>query len=43
VDTRQKNAGYAFELLELEGEASQVWYTKIPLEIGDGYHVFRVI
>jgi hypothetical protein len=43
VDTRQNNAWNAFELLELEGEANQMWYTKIPLEVGDEYHVFRVI
>jgi hypothetical protein len=43
VDTRQKNAGYAFTLLEPEGEASQVRYNKIPLEVGDEYPVFRVL
>ncbi|CAO2653283.1 Nn.00g026940.m01.CDS01 [Neocucurbitaria sp. VM-36] len=43
VDTRQKNAGYAFVLLEPEGEASQVYYNKIPLEKGDEYHIFRVL
>ncbi|KAI4678868.1 hypothetical protein J4E81_010596 [Alternaria sp. BMP 2799] len=42
VDTKQKNAGYAFTLLEPEGEASQVYYNKIPLEEGDEYPVFRV-
>ncbi|KAI4929759.1 hypothetical protein J4E86_011701 [Alternaria arbusti] len=42
VDTKQKNAGYAFTLLEPEGEASQVYYNKIPLEVGDEYPVFRV-
>lgn len=43
VDTRQKNAGYAFVLLEPEGEASLVRYNKIPLEVGDEYPVFRVL
>ncbi|KAI4658638.1 uncharacterized protein J4E79_006396 [Alternaria viburni] len=43
VDTKQKNAGYAFTLLEPEGEASQVYYNKIPLEVGDEYPVFRVL
>jgi hypothetical protein len=43
VDTRQKNAGYAFALLEPEAEASQVFYNKIPLEVGDEYPVFRVL
>ncbi|KAG9186308.1 hypothetical protein G6011_02864 [Alternaria panax] len=43
VDTRQKNAGYAFALLEPEAEASQAYYNKIPLEEGDEYPVFRVL
>ncbi|KAL1797188.1 hypothetical protein ACET3X_003794 [Alternaria dauci] len=43
VDTKQKNAGYAFALLEPEAEASQAYYNKIPLEVGDEYPVFRVI
>ncbi len=43
VDTAQKNAGYAFALLEPESEASQAYYNKIPLEMGDEYPVFRVL
>ncbi|KAF2850075.1 Zn-dependent exopeptidase [Plenodomus tracheiphilus IPT5] len=43
VDTKQKNAGYAFTLLEPEGEASLAYYNKIPLEVGDEYPIFRVL
>lgn len=43
VNTKQKNAGYAFALLEPEGEASQAYYNKIPLDVGDEYPVFRVL
>lgn len=43
VETRQKNAGYAFVLLEPEGEASLAYYNKIPLEKGDEYPIFRVV
>ncbi|KAF1843204.1 Zn-dependent exopeptidase [Cucurbitaria berberidis CBS 394.84] len=43
VDTRQKNAGYAFVLLEPEGEASLAYYNKIPLDLGDEYPIFRVL
>jgi hypothetical protein len=43
MDTRQKNAGYAFALLEPEREASQVYYNKMPLEVGDEYPIFRVL
>ncbi|KAI8941235.1 hypothetical protein NX059_002470 [Plenodomus lindquistii] len=42
VSTKQKNAGYAFALLEPEGEASLAYYNKIPLEVGDEYPIFRV-
>lgn len=43
VDTRQKNAGYAFVQLEPENEASLAFYNQIPLESGDEYPVFRVL
>jgi hypothetical protein len=43
VSTRQKNAGYAFVLLEPENEASLAGYNEIPLEVGDEYPVFRVL
>lgn len=43
VDTRQKNTGYAFVLLEPEGEASLAYYNKIPLEKGDEYPIFRIV
>lgn len=43
VDTRQKNAGYAFVLLEPEGEASLAFYNLVPLERGDEYPLFRVL
>ena len=43
VDTRQKNAGYAFALLEPEGVGSVVRYNLVPGEEGDEYPIFRVI
>lgn len=43
VDTRQKNAAYAFVQLEPENEASLAYYNQIPLEIGDEYPIFRVL
>lgn len=43
VDTRQKNAGYAFALLEPEGRASLAWYNAVPVEVGDEYPIFRVV
>jgi hypothetical protein len=43
VDTRQKNAGYAFVLLEPEGVASLARYNIVPLEEGDEYPIFRVL
>lgn len=43
VDTKQKNAGYAFVLLEPENEASLAYYNQIPLEVGDEYPIFRVL
>ncbi|KAH4157026.1 hypothetical protein HBI68_201710 [Parastagonospora nodorum] len=43
VDTRQKNAGYAFALLEPEGVGSVVRYNIVPGEEGDEYPIFRVI
>jgi hypothetical protein len=43
VDTRQKNAGYAFVLLEPEGVASLARYNVLSLEAGDEYPVFRVL
>jgi hypothetical protein len=43
VDTRQKNAAYAFVLLEPENPASLAYYNQIPLEVGDEYSVFRVL
>lgn len=43
VSTRQKNAAYAFVLLEPENEASLAYYNQIPLEAGDEYPVFRVL
>ncbi|KAF2032399.1 Zn-dependent exopeptidase [Setomelanomma holmii] len=43
VDIRQKNAGYAFLLLEPEGEASLARYNKVPVEVGDEYPIFRVV
>jgi hypothetical protein len=43
VDTRQKNAGYAFALLEPEGRASVAYYNVVPVELGDEYPIFRVL
>ncbi|KAF3034391.1 hypothetical protein E8E12_003240 [Didymella heteroderae] len=43
VDTRQKNAAYAFVQLEPENEASLAYYNQIPLEVGDESPVFRVL
>ncbi|PSN73348.1 Zn-dependent exopeptidase [Corynespora cassiicola Philippines] len=43
VNTQQKNAAYAFVLLEPENTASQVHYNAIPLEQGDEYPIFRVL
>lgn len=43
VDTKQKNAAYAFVLLEPENEASLAYYNQIPLEVEDEYPVFRII
>ncbi|KAF3040381.1 hypothetical protein E8E11_004182 [Didymella keratinophila] len=43
VDTRQKNAAYAFVLLEPENEASLAYYNQIPLEVGDEYPIFRLV
>lgn len=43
VDTRQKNAAYAFVLLEPEGVASLARYNVVPLEVGDEYPIFRVL
>ena len=43
VDTRQKNAAYAFVQLEPENEASLAYYNQIPLEVGDEYPIFRVV
>ena len=43
VDTRQKNAGFAFVLLEPENEASLTNYYQVPLEVGDEYPIFRVL
>jgi hypothetical protein len=43
VDTRQKNAGYAFALLEAEGRASLAWYNVVSVEGGDEYPIFRVL
>jgi hypothetical protein len=43
VDTKQKNAAYAFVLLEPENPASLAYYNQIPLEVGDEYSVFRVL
>jgi hypothetical protein len=43
VDTRQKNAGYAFVLLEPEGVASLVGYNVVSVEEGDEVPIFRVL
>lgn len=43
VDTRQKNAAYAFVQLEPENEASLAYYNQVPLEVGDEYPTFRVL
>lgn len=43
VDTKQKNAAFAFVLLEPEHYTSQVHYNAIPVEKGDEYPVFRVV
>jgi hypothetical protein len=43
VDTTQKNAAYAFVLLEPENPASLAYYNQVPLEVGDEYSVFRVL
>jgi hypothetical protein len=43
VGTEQKNAGYAFALLEPEGVASVVRYNLVPVEVGDEYPIFRVL
>lgn len=43
IDTRQKNAAYAFVQLEPENEASLAYYNQIPLEVGDEYPIFRVL
>jgi hypothetical protein len=43
VDTRQKNAGYAFVLLEPEGVGSLVGYNVVPVESGDEVPIFRVL
>lgn len=43
VETRQKNAAYAFVQLEPENEASLANYNQIPLEIGNEYPIFRVL
>lgn len=42
VETKQKNAAYAFVQLEPENEASLAYYNVIPLEVGDEYPIFRV-
>ncbi|KAJ4992817.1 carboxypeptidase 2 [Stagonosporopsis vannaccii] len=43
VDTKQKNAAYAFVQLEPENEASLAYYNQVPLEVGDEYPIFRVL
>jgi hypothetical protein len=43
VDTAQKNAGFAFALLEPEGVASLARYNVVPVEIGDEWPIFRVL
>ncbi|KAL1594399.1 hypothetical protein SLS60_010159 [Paraconiothyrium brasiliense] len=43
VDTKQKNAAFAFALLEPEHYTSLVHYNAIPVEKGDEYPVFRVL
>jgi hypothetical protein len=43
VDTAQKNAGYAFALLEPEGVASVARYNVVPVEVGDEWPIFRVL
>ncbi|KAI8204578.1 Carboxypeptidase 2 [Colletotrichum sp. SAR 10_86] len=43
VSTRQKNAAFAFVLLEPENNASLARYNVINLEEGDEYPVFRVL
>ena len=43
MDTRQKTAGNAFVLLELEKKASLAYYCQIPLEVGDEYPLFRIL
>ncbi|KAJ4317361.1 hypothetical protein N0V94_004964 [Neodidymelliopsis sp. IMI 364377] len=43
VETKQKNAAYAFAQLEPENEASLAFYNVIPLEISDEYPIFRVL
>lgn len=43
VSTKQKNAAFAFVLLEPENNASLAWYNVINLEEGDEYPVFRVL
>ncbi|EQB53217.1 carboxypeptidase [Colletotrichum gloeosporioides Cg-14] len=43
VSTRQKNAAFAFVLLEPEGNASLARYNVVNLEEGDEYPVFRVL